>query len=217
MKVNLRIARALCTASEFDLVAASGGEGLRALSEARLKQKVVRARALRDKYRDLLRRQRLAARRSGAKPARDDANARTAAKADLFEQTLARFVDRLAQVQAAGQKAAAKQAVAKKAVAKRATAKKATAKKAAVKKAAVKKPAPTRPAAPKPQRSGKAPAPSTPLAPKVQPTTARGFVSDKAAQSARNVKLKSMNARNVQAHIGSRGRRSQAKRDSRPR
>jgi hypothetical protein len=215
MKVNLRSARALCTANEFDLVVASGGEGLRELSEARLKQKVVRARTLRDKYRDLLRRQRLAARRPGAKPARDDANARTSAKADLFEQTLARFVDRLAQVQAAGQKAAAKKSVAKKATAKK-PAKKAAAKKAA-KKAAATKPAPTRPAAPKPRRSRKAPAPSTPLAPKVQPPAARGFVSDKAAQSARNVKLKSMNARNVQAHVSSRGRRSQARRDSRPR
>ncbi len=196
MKVNLRSARALCTANELDLVVASGGEGLRALSEARLKQKVVRARTLRDKYRDLLRRQRLAARRPGAKPARDDANARTAAKADLFEQTLARFVDRLAQVQAA--------------------AKKAVAKKAAVKKPAAKKAA-KRAAAPKPQRSRKAPAPSTPLAPKVQPPVARGYVSDKAAQSARNVKLKSMQARNVQAHIGARGRRDQARRDSKPR
>lgn len=200
MKVNLRSARALCTASEFDLVAASGGEGLRALGEARLKQKVVRARALRDKYRDLLRRQRLAARRPGANTARDDANARTAAKADLFEQTLARFVDRLAQVQAAAKKAAAKKAVAKKAAVKKPAAKKA-AKKAA---------------APKPQRSRKAPAPSTPLAPKVQPPAARGFVSDKAAQSARNVKLKSMNARNVQAHVSARGRRDQARRDSKP-
>jgi len=196
MKANLRSARALCTANELDLVMASGGEGLRALSEARLKQKVVRARTLRDKYRDLLRRQRLAARRPGAKPARDDANARTAAKADLFEQTLARFVDRLAQVQAA--------------------AKKAVAKKAAVKKPAAKKAA-KRAAAPKPQRSRKAPAPSTPLAPKVQPPAARGYVSDKAAQSARNVKLKSMHARNVQAHIGARGRRDQARRDSKPR
>jgi len=206
MKVNLRSARALCTANELDLVMASGGEGIRALSEARLKQKVVRARTLRDKYRDLLRRQRLAARRPGAKPARDNANARTAAKADLFEQTLARFVDRLAQVQVA----------AKKAVAKKAAVKKPAAKKAA-KKAVATKPAPTPPAAPKPQRSRKAPAPSTPLAPKVQPPAARGYVSDKAAQSARNVKLKSMHARNVQAHIGARGRRDQARRDSKPR
>ncbi len=158
MKVNLRSARALCTANELDLVMASGGEGIRALSEARLKQKVVRARTLRDKYRDLLRRQRLAARRPGAKPARDDANARTAAKADLFEQTLARFVDRLAQVQAAAKKAVVKKPAAKKA-AKRA-------------------------AAPKPQRSRKAPAPSTPLAPKVQPPAARGYVSDKAGPGA---------------------------------
>jgi len=202
MKVNLRGARALCTANEFDLVVASGGEGLKALSEARLKQKIVRARALRDKYRDLLRRQRLVARRPGAKPAREGANARTESKAALFEQTLACFVERLAQV-----KAAAKKSTAKKATARKATAKKSPARKAVPKKAS----------APKPQRSAKAPAPVTPLAPAVRQAALRGFVSDKAAQSARNVKLKSMNARNVQAHVSARGRRNQAKRDSRPR
>jgi len=210
MRLNLRSARALCTANEFGLVMASGGAGLGALTEARLRQKIVRARTLRDKYRDLLRRQRLAARRPGAKPARDDANARTAAKADLFEQTLSRFVDRLAQVRAAARKAAAKKTGAKKATAKKPQ-------KKVAQKAAETKPGPTRPAAPKPRRSLKAPAPSTPLAPKVQPPAARGFVSEKAAQSARNVRLKSMNARNVQAHVSARGRRNQARRDSRPR
>jgi len=200
MKLNLRSARTLCTAKELELVMAGSREGLRALSEARLKLKVVRARNLRDKYRDLLRRQRLAARRPGAKPARDDANARTESKVALFEQTLARFVDRLAQVQAAAKKPVGKKPVARKAVAK---------------KAAASKPA-NRPVAPKPPRSPKAPAPVTPLAPPVQPPTARGFVSEKAAQSARNVRLKSINARNVQAHVSARGRRNQAKRDSRP-
>ncbi|MBK9244553.1 MAG: hypothetical protein IPM30_06795 [Burkholderiales bacterium] len=197
MKLNLRSARTLCTAKELELVMAGSREGLRALSEARLKLKVVRARNLRDKYRDLLRRQRLAARRPGAKPARDDANARTESKVALFEQTLARFVDRLAQVQAAAKKPVGKKPVARKAVAKKAAA--------------------SKPAAPKVQRSAKAPAPITPLAPTVQPPPARGFVSDKAAQSARNVRLKSINARNVQAHVSARGRRNQAKRDSRPR
>jgi len=202
MKVNLRSARALCTKNEFELVVASGGEGIASLSEARLKQKIVRARDLRDKYRDLLRRQRLAARRPGAKPARDDANARTGSKVVLFEQTLARFVERLAKVKAAAKKSAAK---------------KSAAKKSAAKKPAVKKPAAPKPAAPKPQRSAKAPAPVTPLVPAVRQAAVRGFVSDKAAQCARNVRLKSMHARNVQAHVSARGRRNQAKRDSRPR
>lgn len=207
MKVNLRGARALCTKNEFELVVASGGEGLKALSEARLKQKIVRARDLRDKYRDLLRRQRLAARRPGAKPAREGANARTESKVALFEQTLARFVERLAQVKAAAKKSAAKKVSAKKAAAKKPT----------VSKPAARKAVPTKASAPKPQRSAKAPAPVTPLVPAVRQAAVRGFVSDKAAQSARNVRLKSINARNVQAHVSARGRRNQAKRDSRPR
>lgn len=212
MTVNLRSARALCTANEFDLVVASGGEGLSALSAARLKQKIVRARLLRDKYRDLLRRQRLAARRPGAKPARDDANARTESKAALFEQTLTRFAERLAQVQAAPKKSSAKKPAANRAVARKSAAKKPAARKGAPKASTA-----PRPAAPRSGRSPKAPAPVTPLVPKVRQPAARGFVSDKAAQSARNVKLKSMNARNVQAHVSSRGRRNQARRDSRPR
>lgn len=206
MSVNLRSARALCTAAEYGLVVASGGDGLRALSEARLKLKIVRARTLRDKYRDLLRRQRLAARRSpNAKAGRGDAGARTESKAALFEQILARFVARLEKLQGAAARPA-KQPAAKRPAAKRPAAKKAASKAGG-----------TRPAAPTAARSPKAPALTTPLEPKVRQAAVRGFVSDKAAQSARNVKLKSMNARNVQAHVSARGRRNQAKRDSRPR
>lgn len=206
MSVNLRSARALCTAAEYGLVVASGGDGLRALSEARLKLKIVRARTLRDKYRDLLRRQRLAARRSpNAKAGRGDAGARTESKAALFEQILARFVARLEKLQDAAARPA-KQPAAKRPAAKRPAAKKAASKAGG-----------THPAAPTAARSPKAPALTTPLEPKVRQAAVRGFVSDKAAQSARNVKLKSMNARNVQAHVSARGRRNQAKRDSRPR
>lgn len=211
MSVNLRSARALCTAAEYGLVVASGGDGLRALSEARLKLKIVRARTLRDKYRDLLRRQRLAARRSpNAKAGRGDAGARTESKAALFEQILARFVARLEKLQDAAARPA-KQPAAKIPAAKRPAAKRPAAKKAASKAGG------THPAAPTAARSPKAPALTTPLEPKVRQAAVRGFVSDKAAQSARNVKLKSMNARNVQAHVSARGRRNQAKRDSRPR
>lgn len=206
MSVNLRSARALCTAAEYGLVVASGGDGLRALSEARLKLKIVRARTLRDKYRDLLRRQRLAARRSpNAKAGRGDAGARTESKAALFEQILARFVARLEKLQDAAARPA-KQPAAKRPAAKRPAAKKAASKAGG-----------TRPAAPTAARSPKAPALTTPLEPKVRQAAVRGFVSDKAAQSARNVRLKSINARNVQAHVSARGRRNQAKRDSRPR
>jgi hypothetical protein len=236
MPVNLRQARQLCTKPELELVLASGGPALQSMSEARLKLKVVRARALRDKYRDLVRRQRVAARVPGAKTARADASARTAAKAELFDQVLARFADRLARVQgkAAPQARGAAVSQAKqrpdgvkaaKAASKVATQAK---RKAATTKAASRSAAASRraadppsataaaaPAGPRPDRSPKAPAAVTQSAPQVPP--ARGFVSEKAAQLARNVKLRSMQARAVQAHVSSRGRRNQAKRDSRSR
>jgi hypothetical protein len=221
MRIDLRKARALCTKAEFELVAASGGKGFKGLGEARLKSKIGRARALRDKYRDLHRRQRLAARQPGAKPARADANARTAGKAELFEQVLARYVERHAQLRTAsgpaksGRAAQAKRPAGSAAAGKAATGQ-SKAKRAGVKPAAAGKASASTagPAGKKPARSPKAPAPT--LAAKLPPPPSRGFISEKAAQSARNVRLKSMNARNVQAHVGARGRRNQAKRDSRP-
>lgn len=45
MAINLRAARALCTARELELVAAATGERLAALSAARLQGKIARARA----------------------------------------------------------------------------------------------------------------------------------------------------------------------------
>jgi hypothetical protein len=229
MRIDLRKARALCTAAEFELVAASGGKALAALGEARLKSKITRARALRDKYRDLHRRQRLEARRPGAKPARADANARTASKAELFEQVLARFVERYRQLRKAAKPVASRRTAKAKPAAVGASSKRSVAKTAAPKKPEAGRAGP-KPgaaghapgsaaglAATMPERSPKAPAPSTPLATKPRPPSSRGFISEEAAQRSRNVRLKSMNARNVQAHIGARGRRNQAKRDSRPR
>jgi len=90
-------AQRLLTASEFTLFEASRRDGLATLTAAQLKTKHDRARRLRDKYRDLFRRQRLAARaRAGSKGGRSGtANARTEAKAALFEDILLRFHARL--------------------------------------------------------------------------------------------------------------------------
>jgi hypothetical protein len=198
MAINLRAARALCTARELELVAAATGERLAALSAARLQGKIARARALRDKYRDLLRRQQLALRgRSAGRADAARANARTAAKAKLFGETLARFSARLAQLQAAAKRRAPK---AKTKVAVRGSVKADRAQAAAT--AGTRSPkAPARP-----MPSPKAPAPAV-----------RGFVSEKAAQAARRLRLQSMGAKGVQAHVSARGRRRQAKRDARPR
>jgi hypothetical protein len=93
MAYTMKRARALCSGSELELVAASFSAAQDAASPARLKAQIVRARRLRDKYRDLWRRQRLANReRTGTKVgARPGSNARTKEKAQLFEETLKRF------------------------------------------------------------------------------------------------------------------------------
>ncbi len=93
MTVNRRQARALTTGSEQKLVDASYPDAICTLSPRALKWNIVRARKLRDKQRDLLQRQKLATRaRTGTKVG---GNARTAQKAELFDQTLARFTRRL--------------------------------------------------------------------------------------------------------------------------
>lgn len=83
----------LAAASERSLVESSFGRGLTELSDARLKQKIPRARTLRDKYRDLARRQRLEVRGKRRpqrrRPARGNEN--TVLKATIFDEALARL------------------------------------------------------------------------------------------------------------------------------
>ncbi|WP_116809421.1 hypothetical protein [Steroidobacter cummioxidans] len=84
-------ARALCTAAEYQLFEASLDRKQHTL--ARLQSKIARTRQLRDKYRDLYKRQRIANRtRTGnRKGNRLDSNARTEQKAHLFDEVLKRF------------------------------------------------------------------------------------------------------------------------------
>lgn len=93
MAYNRNHARALCNATEMALFEASLADNINAHSASQVRDKIKRARALRDKYRDLYKRQRLAAReRTGTKKgARADSNARTQSKAKLFEEVLTRF------------------------------------------------------------------------------------------------------------------------------
>ncbi|MCC5786078.1 MAG: hypothetical protein JJU33_05195 [Phycisphaerales bacterium] len=98
MAINMQRARTLCTASEYELVRASGKREIGTLTPARLRQKVSRARKLRDKYRSLAARQTGEMRgkrapRSG-KPAGDNRNTET--KAELFQEALDRFEEALA-------------------------------------------------------------------------------------------------------------------------
>jgi hypothetical protein len=147
MTYDRRRIRQLTTAPEFEVVGASASEAIRKLSKQALQSHISRARRLRDKQRDLLRRQKLASRaRTGTK---QGAAARTAQKAQLFEETLARFTKRLHSMKAKG--------------------------------------------------------------PKPAPRGARKTSGQAALrQKARTPRMKAM-----QAHVGSRGRRRQARRDSR--
>jgi hypothetical protein len=91
MPITTREAKQLSTAGEWALVQASQADRIRELTPARLKAKIGRARTLRNKYRDLAKRQHRKAqpRRSGGPY--EALNARTGRKAELFEQVLGRF------------------------------------------------------------------------------------------------------------------------------
>jgi hypothetical protein len=93
MAISRSSAARLCTAQELELVEASHPSTAKHLSPARLRQKVSRSRKLRDKYRDLSKRQRLEARGKrdprSARPARGHEN--TDRKVRLFQETLERF------------------------------------------------------------------------------------------------------------------------------
>ena len=87
MKRNIK---ALMTARELKIVEASSLREVRNHSAGRLKQLVKLTRKLRDKYRDLTRRQKLAQ--------RDSQNLRTTEKAKLFAQTLSKYEKRYQKV-----------------------------------------------------------------------------------------------------------------------
>lgn len=225
MPTNKTQAAKLLSAAEMDVFNASLGAAIKELSPARLAGKVKRARTLRDKFRDLLKRQKLASRARTASKAGTSgaANERTERKAEVFDEVLTRFLARHEKVEAAAVRAAAKQAAAaqRAAAAKAKAAAKAPAKapvkvalKAAVK-AAVKAAGKTAgqtatPGSPvKTARSSKAPSRAPRAA--ANPLAATPQAVDAAAKRS---KIKAAGVRNIQAHVASKGRRNQAKRDS---
>ena len=155
-----QVARQLSSRSEFDLISASYADSIGRLSKRALKSNIARARRLRDKQRDLYRRQRLASRaRTGTK---HGSSARTAQKAGLFDEALSRFTQRLRALEAAERRKTQKPA-------------------------------------------GKGPKP------KPRPAGA----PERGAQSRLLQKARAPRMKAIQAHVGSRGRRRQARRDSR--
>ena len=102
MTYTLRQARSLLTSQELELFKASRRNVICHLSPAELRGYISRSRSLRDKFRDLYRRQTVATqagRDAGGKTTRSHMggeNARTRTKAEMLADILQRFQDRLA-------------------------------------------------------------------------------------------------------------------------
>lgn len=108
MPLNRNAAANLLNASEMTLFEAGERKAIGLLGKARVRAKIQRARRLRDKYRDLFRRQRVLTRsRTGSKAGPGgDANLRTREKAAIMDELLARFAKRLDEIEAAERRAA---------------------------------------------------------------------------------------------------------------
>jgi len=101
MTISKREARPLCTKREWEMLSQSWEPELSRVTPGRLRQKVQRARTLRDKYRDLARQQAGEARgKRDAKSTRPaQGNRNTELKARIFDEALERFQARLAEAE----------------------------------------------------------------------------------------------------------------------
>jgi hypothetical protein len=183
-------ARKLATQAEWTLLEASYPPLLKEITPARLKQKVARARKLQDKYRDRARQQRGEQRGKRTPKATRAAagNAGTLAKQELFAEALARFEAQLAKLEEKAAKEAAKAA--------------ARQQKASVPKRSARPAGATTGTAPRARKSTSA-------------TTALKAVSKSSRGARKTAVFERTSSRTHQAHVGARGRRRQARRDSR--
>jgi len=101
MAVSIARAKALCNTAELKLLRASTKSEVSKLSASQLKQKVSRARTLRDKWNDQARKQRRTA-QSAQRTRQAEGNARSLEKAALFADALARFETQLAKLESKG-------------------------------------------------------------------------------------------------------------------
>lgn len=204
MAYNRIQAARLLSASELQVFEASLGEALAALTAPRLNALIKRTRTMRDKAQDLLRRQRVATRtRTGTKVGTSGvANERTAQKLQALDETLKRFETRQAKLEAAAARAAdAAQRTRERGAAEKLRGRQATARPKPAAKAA------TGPAV---SRSDNAPAAGPRGGGKTLPPASPGALAKGAVQQ-----RKFTGSQAIQAHVGARGRRQQAKRDSR--
>lgn len=201
-------AQKLLTAAELALFDSGRSTEIRKLSKPELRSKLERSRKLRDKYRDLYRRQRLAVRdASGTKAGTaGDANRRTQEKEEILAESVARFEARLAHIEKQedrefekAQKAASSKVPAAKALKKAVAKKSAAAKQSAT---VAKTAASSRAAKASKGKAGKARAEKKNVS-----ESAHAVEPTQLTQQSRGIE--------IGAHQRSQARRSQAKRDSR--
>ncbi|TVQ63977.1 MAG: hypothetical protein EA378_00345 [Phycisphaerales bacterium] len=242
MAVTVQQARRYCTTSEIELIAMSTPRQVGELTPARLRQKLARARKLRDKFRDLGDRQKREMRGKGEPRGQRGAqsNEATRLKQQVFAETVERFEAALVKAEAKQERAASskQKAVAKKTSKKKAAgkklSKKATKKKVA-KKAGKKRVGKNQGGATLTKKASRKKAVRRKVGKAGVRKKARKKISKKAAslmavasESARlsvvpdeSRALRVENAinrggkRRMDAHVSSRGRRQQAARDNR--
>ena len=238
MQITRAKATALLNKGEMQLYDDSRHNPIRGFTVKQLESRVSRARAARDRARDLVRRQKLASReRTGSKGGTSGAaNQRSNDKVGILADILKRF-EAQAKVAKKTEKEAAKKPATGRKVAKKTTAKKAAAKKATAKKAAAKKASTKRTAAKKSTRkAGKVTAKqalrSTRKVLKAKQEEARqpkawqdtashggqvssdGFQSGTAARRAEDLHAAESRLPAIHGSVGTRGRINQGKRDS---
>lgn len=235
MQITRAKATSLLNKGEMQLYDDSRHNPIRGFTVKQLESRVTRARAARDRARDLVRRQKLASRaRTGSKSgASGAANQRSKDKVEILADILKRFEAQVKLAKktekVAAKKPAAGRKAAKKAPAKKTTAKKTTAKKTtrAAKKAAGKKPArktgkvtakqalrSTRKVLEAKQEQARQPKPwqdSTSLGGQV---SSDGFQSGTAARRAEDLHAAESRLPAIHGSVGTRGRINQGKRDS---
>ena len=214
----------LLNKAEMRLYDDSRANALRGLDRAALAGRATRARASRDRARDMLKRQRVAARKRGDSKATGPGGvaARTARKEELLAEILGRFVEaRRTAPKVVAKKATAKKATAKKATAKKATAKKATAKKATAKKATAKKVSPeralanTRKLLEAKQERDRSPQPWQSLDPVADHVPQPGYQSPQAASKAHDLHAGESRMASIHGSMSTTDRHNQGKRDGR--
>lgn len=103
MAFSIAQAKSLCTASELTLARASTRNEIGRYSVVQIRQKLERARKLSDKWRDQSRSQGRAT-KATKRTRPTDPNARSAEKAQLFREVVARFEEQLATLESKGPK-----------------------------------------------------------------------------------------------------------------